>query len=378
MPEQILRYLEPDCAVIGDGEDTLSAGCSAGSNGTDSLDDLPGIASRAATAAFRPNPCRPCQIAGCAVPDYRRWLDLAYRSRMSTVPLQTKLGCQFQCVYCTYRKIEGETYRLFDPEGWPSSTAACSSGMSDIEFVDNVFNAPAEHALGVCEAFIRVRGARPPAEPRTEPRRFHRRTAHAHGTGGFRRDRADRGERFRPGAAGLGKGFTSREVYQQPTSFRGRPALRLDLHAGRAGGNGETVRETLRFAEEAHPARRRGLLQCRDPHLPGNRAGGHCPHSRGCCAGRRRTCWSRSSIFRPGWIPAWIRRQVQARSGQQHELHERRHLQLSLSAAGEQDRTPARAPAPAVAAYCRDQERAPVRGNGCMRTARTGNGSITG
>jgi hypothetical protein len=46
----------------------------------------------------------------CFTPDFSRWINLrAYLSRLSTVPVQTKLGCHFQCIYCTYRKIEGNT-----------------------------------------------------------------------------------------------------------------------------------------------------------------------------------------------------------------------------------------------------------------------------
>ncbi|MDA8172253.1 MAG: hypothetical protein M0Z48_10570 [Nitrospiraceae bacterium] len=34
----------------------------------------------------------------------------------------------------------------------------CASGFRDIEFVDNVFNSPHEHALAVCEEISRTPG----------------------------------------------------------------------------------------------------------------------------------------------------------------------------------------------------------------------------
>jgi radical SAM superfamily enzyme YgiQ (UPF0313 family) len=70
---------------------------------------------------------------------------------MATVPVQTKLGCGFKCVYCTYRKIEGEGYRLCSPECVAEAVKSlCSRGLRDIEFVDNVFNYPYEHAMEIC------------------------------------------------------------------------------------------------------------------------------------------------------------------------------------------------------------------------------------
>ena len=46
-----------------------------------------------------------------------RWLDLKrYERRGGTVPIQTKRGCVFKCIYCTYLNVEGWGYRLREPE----------------------------------------------------------------------------------------------------------------------------------------------------------------------------------------------------------------------------------------------------------------------
>ena len=71
---------------------------------------------------------------------------------MCTVPVQTKLGCRFSCVYCTYRKLEGGSYRLSEPgEVAEEVSRLAAGGLRHIEFVDNVFNSPREHALEICE-----------------------------------------------------------------------------------------------------------------------------------------------------------------------------------------------------------------------------------
>ncbi len=91
-----------------------------------------------------------------------RWLDLgAYERRGGTVPIQTKRGCVFKCVYCTYLNVEGWGYRLRDPEAVVDEMTELvrEAGVRNFEFVDSTFNSPPRHAAAVCEAIVR-RGLR--------------------------------------------------------------------------------------------------------------------------------------------------------------------------------------------------------------------------
>ena len=68
--------------------------------------------------------------------------------------LQTKRGCHFKCVYCTYPHIEGHHLRLVDP----NETAAAAlklqaSGAKYFFITDSVFNADCSHSLAVARAF---------------------------------------------------------------------------------------------------------------------------------------------------------------------------------------------------------------------------------
>lgn len=92
------------------------------------------------------------------IPDFVRWIDLpAYLSRFSTVPIQTKLGCHFKCVYCTYRKIEGQDYRLCDPQTIAGEIMELEKRrVREIEFVDNVFNSPYDHAMALCDTIAKL------------------------------------------------------------------------------------------------------------------------------------------------------------------------------------------------------------------------------
>ncbi|MBV6519585.1 MAG: hypothetical protein DCC43_03705 [Candidatus Brocadia sp.] len=143
MPEELLRYTGADWAILGDGEvvfPQLAASLSQG----EFPNQIPGVA-WLDDGIFRKNTGYVTRFSdGCLVPGFHRWIDThAYLSRLSTVPIQTKLGCHFKCVYCTYRKTEGYDYRFCNPAVVVDTIERLAGkGFRDIEFVDNVFNPP--------------------------------------------------------------------------------------------------------------------------------------------------------------------------------------------------------------------------------------------
>ncbi|UJS20397.1 MAG: cobalamin-dependent protein [Candidatus Brocadia sp.] len=158
MPEELLRYTGADWAILGDGEvvfPQLAASLSQG----EFPNQIPGVA-WLDDGIFRKNTGYVTRFSdGCLVPGFHRWIDThAYLSRLSTVPIQTKLGCHFKCVYCTYRKIEGYDYRFCNPAVVVDTIERLAGkGFRDIEFVDNVFNSPYDHALAICNGLARAR-----------------------------------------------------------------------------------------------------------------------------------------------------------------------------------------------------------------------------
>jgi radical SAM superfamily enzyme YgiQ (UPF0313 family) len=70
--------------------------------------------------------------------------------------IQTKRGCPFGCIYCTYPIIEGARVRLRDPRRvCDEMEQMIGLGITDVFVVDNVFNAPIEHAEAICREMIR-------------------------------------------------------------------------------------------------------------------------------------------------------------------------------------------------------------------------------
>ncbi len=251
LPEQILCLAAVSCAVVGDGEivfpqllDRISR--------DERFSDLPGVA-YVENGVFQRNSSAAAGFsATCLVPDYHRWLNIAaYRSRMATVPIQTKTGCQFQCVYCSYPKIEGSICRLKEPGSIADAVMRLAAmGSRDIEFVDSVFNAPREHAMDVCAALARVKHNARLQCLDLNPRDFDDALVTAMERAGFVGMGITLESASDPVLQGLRKGFTSREVHHAAEVVcRHRIPCAWIFMMGGPGETRETVRETLQFAE---------------------------------------------------------------------------------------------------------------------------------
>ena len=253
MPEEILRTTGVSSAVLGDGEVTFPLLLERLSRG-EPFEDLAGIALIAA-GEFRANPPASTGSSNdCMTPEYQRWIDVrSYRSQLSTAPLQTKLGCQFQCSYCTYRKIEGNTYRFSDPgQVAVSAVRLASSGLRDIEFVDSVFNAPYDHAMAVSEALARSKPRARFQSLELNPLYFDDALLAAMEQAGFVGIGLTVESASDEVLQGLRKGFTARHVHTAAEIVRRHhlPCVWIFLLGG-PGETQETVRETLRFAGTA-------------------------------------------------------------------------------------------------------------------------------
>jgi len=162
-PAGLFDTLGVDYAVAGDGErasrallDALAAGREPG--------DIPGVVRRTGAGAgitVTP-PSADAGLDDLAPTHMHRWLDLrAYERHGGTVPIQTKRGCVFRCIYCTYLNVEGWGYRLRDADGVVDEMTELHHAalVRRFEFVDSTFNAPPRHAARICETIVR-RGLR--------------------------------------------------------------------------------------------------------------------------------------------------------------------------------------------------------------------------
>jgi len=71
--------------------------------------------------------------------------------------LQTKRGCPYRCIYCTYPHIEGRTQRLVSPEKAAETGLRLQAAGARYFFItDSVFNSNFDHNIAVAEAFRRA------------------------------------------------------------------------------------------------------------------------------------------------------------------------------------------------------------------------------
>ncbi len=158
MPLPILRYLKADGGIAGEGEAALAhllQIVSARRNGIGGdFKDVPGFVS----------PEQPAQVGAALLedldgvsPSWER-IDLPkYHRRGGMANLQSKRGCPFACVYCTYPLIEGRSVRLRSPgRVAQDARALVERGIEHAFMVDNIFNFPEDHAREICRALIRA------------------------------------------------------------------------------------------------------------------------------------------------------------------------------------------------------------------------------
>jgi len=156
-PEALFRELGVDYAVAGDGERASVALIESLASGRipESIAGL--VRSRNAQVIFTP-PGEDADLDSLPSPQLHRWIDLGrYQRHGATIPIQTKRGCVYKCIYCTYRNVEGWGYRTRDPELVADEIAELKSKarVNHFDFVDSTFNSPPGHAIQVCEAIIR-------------------------------------------------------------------------------------------------------------------------------------------------------------------------------------------------------------------------------
>ncbi len=69
--------------------------------------------------------------------------------------IQTKRGCDQQCIYCTYPIIEGKKLRFRNPKKVVNEIEMLKQmGIDYLHFTDSTFNNPNDHAYAICNEMV--------------------------------------------------------------------------------------------------------------------------------------------------------------------------------------------------------------------------------
>ncbi len=147
-PEEMMAVLDADYGILGEGE-RLRGLADALESGADPS-GLPGVVVGREKV----------RLPGPLSEPVRRFFDPAsphvgfYRNRSGMFNLQSKRGCPFRCIYCTYPLIEGRGMRRIPPEEVAETAIRLQEGGARFLFVtDSAFNADPEHSAAVARAF---------------------------------------------------------------------------------------------------------------------------------------------------------------------------------------------------------------------------------
>jgi len=151
-PSELMEALDADYGIAGDGEqltlllDALAA-CGDASS-------IPGV-------WIGGSPC--ARLPGATNRSFRRHFDVNsphvryYLRRGGIFNLQTKRGCPYRCIYCTYPHIDGGTLRFSDPDEVAQDALTLQQAGAKYLFItDSTFNCHTGHSLEVAKAFIRA------------------------------------------------------------------------------------------------------------------------------------------------------------------------------------------------------------------------------
>lgn len=148
-PEELMHLLNADYGLVGEGErllDLLDA-----LQGHETPAGIPGLYTRGAHA-LPPEPWAG-PIARC-LDGLSQSIEF-YTGCGGMLNLQTKRGCPFHCVYCTYNKIEGHKLRRFPPaEIAHVARRLQDAGARFLFFTDSIFNCDFDHNLEVASSLI--------------------------------------------------------------------------------------------------------------------------------------------------------------------------------------------------------------------------------
>jgi radical SAM superfamily enzyme YgiQ (UPF0313 family) len=151
-PKELLQHLDVDFGIAGEGEEIFLQLVKSLEKG-DSIPASPHVLIKGKSFAVSIEGTRVFPIEA---PDRTLFETHRYLEKGGMLNIQTKRGCPFSCIYCTYPLLEGKEVRLRKPgEVVKELRQLTQGGVDYVYFVDDIFNYPTAYAEALCREMIR-------------------------------------------------------------------------------------------------------------------------------------------------------------------------------------------------------------------------------
>ena len=256
MPESILKYCELELGIKGDGEEVLPLLLDRIAKGKD-FRNLPGLVYKDC-GGFVGNPPEYFDLNRLSsrrrkLVDNRKYFDEGGQGN-----IETKRGCNKDCIYCADPVAKGRKIRLRNPEQVADEMEALlEEGVNYFHFCDSEFNLPEEHAKAVCQQLInRGIGKNIDWYAYCSPSPFSEELARLMKMAGCRGIDFGVDNGNREILNNLGRDFGKDEI-RNTTSLCHKYGITFmfDLLLGGPGETRETVKETIDLMRETEPDR---------------------------------------------------------------------------------------------------------------------------
>ena len=150
LPQAVMEFLDADFGIVGEGEGVLPLLLERLERGEEP-GGLPGLLVRGCTDFVPPVP-----LENIGAPDRSLFDVTRYQREGGMANVQTKRGCPFSCIYCTYPLLEGRTMRLRPVTDVIEELRSLITehAVNYVYFVDDIFNYPTAFADELCRAMI--------------------------------------------------------------------------------------------------------------------------------------------------------------------------------------------------------------------------------
>jgi radical SAM superfamily enzyme YgiQ (UPF0313 family) len=151
-PKELLQHFDIDFGIVGEGEEIFLQLVKSLDN-ENPISPSPHLLIKEASL--------PVWIGGAKVlsvktPDRSLFETRRYLEKGGMGNIQTKRGCPFSCIYCTYPLLEGKEIRLRKIEEVVDELQELNQeGVDYVYFVDDIFNYPPSYAEDLCRGMIR-------------------------------------------------------------------------------------------------------------------------------------------------------------------------------------------------------------------------------